>query len=51
MQSASESITFGKGLSNEELNWLKAVIEQVLAAGIDGRGEGTTARDQMEDDD
>ena len=29
----STRITFGQGLSDEELDWLKAVIEQVVAAG------------------
>ncbi len=43
-RSSSGKLTFGQGLSNEELDWLKAVIEQVLAAGANGRGEGTENR-------
>jgi len=49
VRSESESMTFGQGLSGEELQWLKAVIEQVLAAGVgdkeaDGSGQMTEDR-------
>jgi hypothetical protein len=49
-RSESDSITFGHGLTDEELGWLKAVIEQVLAAGADGGGEEAGDRDPMVDD-
>jgi hypothetical protein len=41
-RSESDSITFGHGLTDEELGWLKAAIEQVLAAGV--RRPGTEIR-------
>ena len=45
-RSSSEKLSFGNGLTDEELQWLKAVIEQVLAAGVVGSGEGAGDGDQ-----
>ena len=51
LRTASDSVTFGQGLTDGELQWLRAVIKRALAAGVDDRGKGSGNRaENLEDD-